>query len=45
MNHSAQAELTASVDNVDDPYNNALAEIVNGFYKAKLLYLPISHRS
>jgi len=26
VNHSAQAELTASVDNVDDPYNNALAD-------------------
>ena len=34
----AQAGITGSVGTVGDSYDNALAETVNGLYKAELIY-------
>ncbi|MFI6428610.1 integrase core domain-containing protein [Promicromonospora sp. NPDC050880] len=36
--HLAQAGITASVGSRGDSYDNALAETVNGLYKAELIH-------
>lgn len=38
MHASEDAGLEASVGGAGDPYDNALAETVNGLYKTELVY-------
>jgi putative transposase len=41
----AEAGIEPSVDNVGDSYDNALAETINGLYKAEVIYRRAPWRS